>query len=31
VLSGKPPDTPGRATIHDIALVRDTVLAYLNR
>lgn len=31
VLEGKTPITEGRSTVHDIALVRDIVLAYLNR
>lgn len=30
VLAGKKPDTPGRDAVHDIALVREIVLAYLN-
>jgi predicted dehydrogenase len=31
ILSGRQPITTGRAAIHDIALVRDIILAYLNR
>jgi predicted dehydrogenase len=31
VLSGAKPDTPGSDAVHDIALVRDIVLAYLRR
>lgn len=31
VVSGRKPDTEGSATVHDIELVRDIVLAYLNR
>jgi len=31
VLSDRRPDTDGRDAVHDIALVRDIVLAYLNR
>ena len=31
VLEGKVPITDGRSAVHDLALVRDIVLAYLNR
>jgi predicted dehydrogenase len=31
ILAGRQPITPGRDAIHDIALVRDIILAYLNR
>ena len=31
ILEGKTPVTEGRSAVHDIALVRDIVLAYLNR
>jgi predicted dehydrogenase len=31
ILNGRQPITPGREAIHDIALVRDIILAYVNR
>jgi predicted dehydrogenase len=31
ILSGRQPITPGREAVHDIALVRDIILAYLDR
>jgi len=31
VLGGTPPSTTGRDAVHDIALVRDIVPAYLRR
>jgi predicted dehydrogenase len=31
ILEGQTPSTPGRSAVHDIALVRDIVLAYLNK
>ena len=31
ILNGRQPITPGRAAIHDIALVRDIILAYLEK
>jgi predicted dehydrogenase len=31
VLNGRQPDTPGSAAVHDIALVREIIMAYVNR
>jgi predicted dehydrogenase len=31
ILNGRQPITPGRAAVHDIALVRDIILTYLER
>ena len=31
ILDGREPITPGRAAVHDIALVRDIILAYLEK
>jgi predicted dehydrogenase len=31
ILEGKTPSTPGRTAVHDIALVRDIVRAYLDK